>query len=205
MTAITRPTLLTINLPDATVPAPLYRRYTGEFHPQRAYIELDLRDGEVTASHDPNIGGGSTWLQRFGVMRTYKVPAEITGAALHRYVEKITPMLERVSAGSEVYTDDAGDECGRLDDDAIAAEKEIDEVLSRVDSVDECAPIAESKNYLGSVDDCGVTASTTDEELDAKTHELATQAATDGVCLDVDEVFEVLRYWRDGLVNDEAC
>src|SRR5690554_7853969 len=68
-------------------PAELYCHIQGH-QPQPCYIEVDLEEGTISATHDPEIGGGvpkSVWT---GHVRRFRIPP-LTADAANAIMEKI--------------------------------------------------------------------------------------------------------------------
>ena len=52
---------------------PLYHHYDGQFEAQTAYVELDLRDGELRADWDAEVGNGVPADVWHGLRRRYGI------------------------------------------------------------------------------------------------------------------------------------
>ncbi|MFD4392613.1 hypothetical protein [Streptomyces sp. NPDC058495] len=158
----------------------LHLQYNGQNEPQPAYLELDLKAGQLYADTDSQIGSGAPASVHHGFDRRYGIPA-LTGAAADRLLAEIGPLAQRMLADwEEVW--DGNNMVARLGKDAVAAEEEIEEIVARYEdkyAVDPAELIA-VWDLDGATNGCEaeeyeITADTTDERLD----EIAAQIRAD--------------------------
>lgn len=101
--------------------APLYRRFSGRYQPQPAYVTLD-KDGNVRANYCGLIGAGQPMDVWLGLTRRWGVNPEVNGDQIADLLEsgRVRALLERVHAGHSVEWD-GSNYVGRLTDDARRA------------------------------------------------------------------------------------
>ena len=109
---------------DETNPTALYLRYPGQGPAQGVYIQLDLRDGELTANAEVEVGNSFSRSARDGVVRQWTLPYVPTAEGANTLLHALVPLAERVLAGSTVESDDVN-QVGYLNDAADAAESKI--------------------------------------------------------------------------------
>ncbi len=149
----------------------LYRRYHNESSPQGCYIELDLREGTLSADYDSEIGGAVPVAVYYGFDRRYGIPA-LTGSAADDLMRRIAPMADRILADWEEIWN-GSNHVARLGDDAQDAEDELtaeigyDPEYGYTDPAELVTVWDVDGACNGSeVEDYGITADTTDERLD---------------------------------------
>lgn len=150
----------------------LHHRYRGQTSAQPAHVELDCDTGELSASHNTEIGSGvpvKVWHSR--TLR-WRIPA-LTAEAANALLEEIAPLCERIVAGYEKVWD-GNNHVGQFDDDAIAARDEVYALCDRNWSEGEVIEVWDAADWYGAVgrveaqaNSLGITATTTDEELAA--------------------------------------
>lgn len=98
--------------------APLYRRFSGQYQPQPAYVSLD-KDGNVRADYCGIIGAGQPMDVWLGLTRRWSVNPEANGDQIADLLESDTvrALLERVRAGFSIEWD-GSNYVGRSTDDA---------------------------------------------------------------------------------------
>lgn len=184
------------NLADLrTAPAPLYHVFAMERDSQPAYVELDIETGAVSTNYDSSLGGmpAPVWQ---GIIRRYRVPSAVSGAALADALEndKIRALLQRVQDGAAIVWD-GGNWIGQLTDDAAAAEQELGNIFQTL----ETANIIDVDDYCSGV---ALTELWSDQSLDVAAAEIEGTAESDDIVLDGDvEDYLVERagaYWYDG-------
>lgn len=162
--------IIEVNAPDA-----LYCHYDGQGEPQTCYIELDLENGTLSADYDVAVGGGVPATVHNGIDRRYPIPI-LTGDAVNEAMRELLPLAERVHAGSSIEWDGRNN-VGELDEDAKAAEEEIEEALGLVERYSDpnqgfgVSDLISIWDIGGVTNGCevseyGITAETTDERLD---------------------------------------
>lgn len=107
---------ITIVLPEhnANEPAPLYCHYEGQTQAQRAFIELDLRDGRVTVDYDGNIGGGIPEHVWNGVILRYPIRNDLTVDQIAEVIDELKDDIQYVYQHSATEFDGNGNLIGRL-------------------------------------------------------------------------------------------
>lgn len=110
----------------STEAAPLFEHYQGQINPQAAYVTLDLENGEIDARVDGEIGNSMPVAVWNGVVRRYRIERDLTVDQINDVLEDIKPILQRVLDGSEVVRNESSNLVGRLNQDADAAENEIE-------------------------------------------------------------------------------
>ncbi len=186
--------------------APLYHRFPGETNPQAAYIEIDPQAQTLVALYDGEVGGAvpmAVWHHR--VLR-FRVAPTLRGTAIADILEceMVQELAQRICAGHSVHWD-GSNRVGRLTDDAQAAAEALQQHL--LDSygdicaehyhVQPCAP----DEWAQYAQDIGITANTSDEELERKGVELYAEARANGVLID-GNLGERLCQLRDQLRNN---
>lgn len=116
-----------VHVIECTHPDELYRHYDGQSEPQDTYIELDTQSETLSATHNAEIGNAIPFSVHCGLDRRYRIPI-LTADAVNRVMHQIAPLADRVIAGTEIVWDD-NNTVARLDDDALAAEEEIEKFL----------------------------------------------------------------------------
>lgn len=121
-------TATTASIIACTSPTELFRQYDGQHEPQPAYIELDIRDGQMLADYDSEIGNAAPGNVRTGIVRRYPIPL-LTGDAANRLMAELLPLAQRIVSDSEVEFD-GNNWVAVLGDDAAAANDAIDARLT---------------------------------------------------------------------------
>lgn len=186
----------------------LHCQYTGEFNPQPVYVELGLEDGILLASYDAIVGPGMPASVYHGIDRRWTIPA-MTDDGANALLQEIAPLAQRVLDGSDVDWD-GNNKVGRiLTDDAQAAYDAIGELCEALDSDSQGALQVWNMDTIGegwTADEAGITATTTDAELDQIEKRL-TEEFRDGMGLDavvIEGLDEDLRRLRDELIAEAA-
>lgn len=109
--------------------APLYRRFSGQYQPQPAYVYLD-KDGNVRADYCGIIGAGQPMDVWLGRTRRWSVNPEVNGDQIADLLEsdKVRALLERVHAGLSIEWDGAN-YVGRSTDDARDASDALERIF----------------------------------------------------------------------------
>lgn len=109
--------------------APLYRRFSGQFQPQPAYVHLG-EDGNVHADYCGIIGAGQPMDVWHGRTRRWGVNPEVNGDQIADLLEsdKVRALLERVHAGLSIEWD-GSNYVGRLTDDAREASAALERIF----------------------------------------------------------------------------
>lgn len=162
--------MTTVSICPVSEPTALYCRYEGNYEEQPVYINLDLADGALYADYRATDGTPMrVWL---GQVRTWEIPPLVADDA-NKLLAHIAPLAQRILDGSDIEVNPrTGDRVGVLNDDAMAAEWEIYEIIEswREDpTVGVVEEIKAAEWYSGGDDPCaelGLTAETTDDELE---------------------------------------
>ncbi len=180
----------------------LYHRYQRQSSPQDCYVELDCERRTLSASPNAEIGNAvpfAVWHHR--VLR-WSIPV-LTDAAANALLDEIAPLAERVCDGYERVWD-GNNHVGRYDADAAQAREQIERLCSDDWDEDQQVSVWDASDWFGGLGNreaqaatLGITATTTDAELDAiAERELAEAAAED---VDVLEGLDRHLAWlRDG-------
>lgn len=118
---------MNVRIIECTDPAELFAQYQGESQPQPVYIELDTQAGTLHASYNAEVGNARPFSVHHGLDRRYGIPV-LTAEAANRVMREIAPLAERIIAGTKAEWD-GNNTVAVLNDDALAAEEEIEEHL----------------------------------------------------------------------------
>lgn len=170
-TTVTAETESTITITPVEGTA-LHHRYRGQTSAQPCHVELDCDSGELSASHNAEIGSGvpvKVWHSR--TLR-WRIPA-LTAEAANALLEEIAPLCERIVAGYEKVWD-GSNHVGQFDDDATEARDAVHALCDRNWGEGEVIEAWDARDWYGAaggfesqVSALGITATTTDEELAA--------------------------------------
>lgn len=181
-----------VEIRECTSQTELYCQYSGQFEPQAAYIELDLRNATLSATYNAEVGNAIPFSVYHGQDIRFPVPI-LTGNAANRLMREIAPLADRMLADWEDEWD-GNNMVAVYGDDARAALAEIQELLG-IDN--EYGPGDTSASYAeedlvgvwdldsatngNEVDDYDITADTTDERLEEIEQEILTSLKDCGV------------------------
>ncbi|MFD4947002.1 hypothetical protein ACFWNT_31870 [Streptomyces sp. NPDC058409] len=160
-----------LNVLRCTAPDALFRRYPHASAPQPAYIELGLEDGVFLASYDPLVGPGRPVEVASGIDRRWAIPA-LKGEAANELLGELAPFAQRVLDGAAVEWD-GENYVGRLiTDDADEAYGLITVRCEAIDATEHSQDVLpvwdmDSIGSPWSADDAGITAASSDDDLDA--------------------------------------
>lgn len=209
---------MSVRIIECTDPTELFRHYQGQSEPQGAYIELDTQDGTLHATYNSEIGNAVPFSVYHGLDRQYGIPI-LTADAANRVMQEIAPLADRIIAGTKAEWD-GNNTVAILDDDALAAEEELEEHLG-LPSQDHGYRGGPNQGFPESdlvgvwdidgatngleVDEYGITADTTDTRLDEIEKEILSDLVACGespvaVCHGLDDY---LRELRDDLAEDD--
>lgn len=169
------------------------------------FLQLDLRDGEtsITCWHESQ-GSGRPPEQYYGIIREYPLSQVVFREEVLGLIEgELAPMLERVFSGGRVEYDGHGDRrIGVLDDDALAAENEIQEILDGAGASveDERALITPGEWFENVPAEC---AGRSDAELYEMADRELDEGLEDGWIMDETEMTDYLEWQRDNGDNLE--
>ena len=181
----------------------LYHRYPGQSAAQPVHVKLDCRgDGTLSASHSPEIGNAVPFAVYHGHVRQWGIPALQAGAA-DTLLAEIAPLAERVVAGYSAGWD-GNNTVADFTADAERAIEEISELCEASrGSDDDRVVVWEAGDYYGAVGsytaqcrELGITATTTDDELDSIEVREDGKAAAERIH-EIEGHAKHLRYLRD--------
>jgi len=184
---------------------PLWRHYAGELQPQPAYIELDLRDGEVRADWDAEVGTGVPADVWHGLRRRYGIINILTTDEINSLLTELAPIAQRIVDETEIQSDGLQDR-PVLSDKAQAAEEELTEECDGAQT--RSNGVVDADGWFGPQEAAHVydvpgqvTAESTDEQLSALVEEAQLDGRIDGWTITgLDEYFAERRdYLRDEL------
>jgi len=173
-------------------------------------VVLDLESGKITLGTRPCRGwydAGYTPRRWYGVEQTWEVPpptdAEALDAALRDHTSPLRQALERVYRGGDVYIDARSNLDATLDDDAQDAKYEIVGIIQGLpettwDVWDASEWLHSSHTDEQIAKDLGITAVTTDDEIQRILADLQSTADDDRVVF-WGSLLDVLQEVRDAL------
>ena len=160
----------------------LYLRYRGQHSPQPCYVQLDCESETLSAEVDGSIGPGTPFRVWHGRAIRWAIPALTTEAA-EALLEEILPLAQRVVEGYECRWD-GSNHVGKLDEDAQEAAEAIRDLCDRDWSEWEVLSVWDASDWYGQCGggeylarQVGITAETTDEQLDAIVEHEETEAS----------------------------
>jgi hypothetical protein len=155
---------VTVKHLDPADAAALHCHYEGQTSAQDCFVELDTRDGELTADYDANIGGGYPASVYHRLVLRWTVPT-LTAQAANELLDELAPLAARVLAGAEQEWD-GNNIVGTLGADARDA---ADEIAARCEALTEDHGI--DADVVGETDayDWWVGGDTLPESLTAET------------------------------------
>jgi transcriptional regulator with XRE-family HTH domain len=207
---------VSVRIIECTDPTELFAQYQGQSEPQGAYIELDTQAGTLHASYNAEIGNAIPFSVYHGLDRRYGIPI-LTADTANRVMREIAPLADRIIAGTKAEWD-GNNTVAILNDDALAAEEEIEERLGLPSDgygdgpnqgFDDSDLVAvwdiDGATNGSEVGDYDITADTTDDRLDEIEQEILADLAGCGgssvvVCPGLDDY---LRSVRDDLADED--
>lgn len=186
--------------------ADLHLQYPGQNRPQSCFVELDCRDGRLSAEADPEIGNASPVDVHHGHRQRWTIPA-LKAQAANALLAEIAPLADRVCAG---YSSEwnGSNHVARFTADAAETIEEIASLCDAADPGDVVVVWAAADwfgvdgNLESQAKALGITAAATDEELDAIAKRVLSAAKSDDVD-EVDGLDEHLRRVRDAAARLE--
>jgi hypothetical protein len=171
----------------------LANQYPGQACPQNCYIALDTETGEMSAESNPEIGNAVPMRVWHGIIRRYSIPILIADVA-NDLMGEIAPLAKRVCEGTETIWD-GSNHIARMNDDAVAAEEEIEQAISDVNA-DEDTGISfyDASDWLDAIK--SETEGKTDKQLAEMAEEYEAEAKSQNTVLNGD-VLEILNGWRN--------
>lgn len=156
----------------------LFKHYDGQMDPQDCHLALDLEDGELTADYNPEIGTGVPMSVFHGLTRWIPLPGPLTNEAANALLEEAKPLAQRILDGAAVGWD-GNNNVATLDDDAQRAEEELTDLAATYDEPGYLIGEMTAREWFSEGDPpAGVTADSTDEELDAIADRESAEART---------------------------
>ena len=182
---------------------PLYHHYDGQFEAQTAYVELDLRDGELRADWDAEVGNGVPADVWHGLRRRYGIINILTTEEINTLLTELAPIAQRIVDGTCVHNDGLQDR-PVLSEQAQAAEEALTEECAGAET--QSNGVVDASAWFGPQEDAHahpvvdkVIAESTDEQLSALVEEAQLDGRIDGWTItELSEYFEERRdYLRD--------
>lgn len=152
----------------------LHCRYPGQTSAQPCHVELDCESGALCAEYDTEIGNAVPMRVYHGHVQRWGIPA-LRARFANALLEEIAPLAERVVAGYDSEWN-GHNNVATFDADATAAMAEIGDLCERAesDAQDDGIRVWDAGDWYQGTGDhdaqrlaLGITATTTDEELDA--------------------------------------
>ncbi len=190
---------------DTTDRAALLTWYPSEQAPQPVELCLDIEDGELFFHVNPEIGNAVPARHWNGIVQTWTVPA-LTPDAANELLGDVRDLVQRILDDSEIVWDGSS-HVGHLGEQAVEA---YDEIANLIDELPEEARLnaCEAVDYFTDTDvnaqilaDAGLTADTTDAELDTIAERLADEALSEANLVVV-HVDDWLKQERDRMRED---
>lgn len=182
---------------------PVYLKYEQEFNPQPAYLTLDIRNGEVDADYNGNIGGGCSPDEFHGLVRRYYIPAMTTNHQIENLIESLEPHFIRVLMMTEEVWDGNNYVCGPADgfdnEDISTIDNAIEEAIHKELDYDDPAYICDDfAEYLG--DSWSLNAS---QSFDEQCQDMLTLNGDNGcyLPLHIKTLDDIKDAWLDVLVE----
>ena len=193
---------------DANVLHPLYHKYEQEIEAQPAYIELDLRDGELRADWDAEVGTGVPADVWHGLRRRYGIINILTTDEINSLLVELAPIAQRIVDETEIQSDGLQDR-PVLSDKAQAAAEALTEECDGAQT--QSNGVVDADGWFGPQKDAHVcdvpgqvTAESTDEQLSALVEEAQLDGRIDGWTITgLDEYFAERRDYLRELEDEE--
>lgn len=167
----------------------LYERYPGQSQPQDSFIELDCRTSKLTARVNPEVGNAIPYSVHHGHVQRWCIPS-LKARAANELLAEIEPFARVVVAGYSSVWDghnhvaefsDAAEDAGEV------VEKMCDEI-SEDHGEAECVCVWDAADWFDGHGNkrvqaqyLGISAETTDEQLDALVDVEMQRARDEGV------------------------
>lgn len=159
----------------------LYCRYTGQTKRQPCFVELDCDEETLTARYNPEIGNAVPANVFHGRTIRWSIPC-LSASAANVLLDELRADAEAILAGySEEW--DGNNNVGRLNESATAAEERIQDRCDRLDETDAlrvCNACDWFTSDTDTADAFGITADTSDDELDAIVERAQADARNNG-------------------------
>ena len=158
-------------------PDALYIHYTGDGFAQQVGVFLDLATGDLTIETDPIPGGSKVYGEYENVVLRWPVPTIPTAKTANEILDAVAPIARRILSGAKVHWEN-GTRYGYLDTDGERARGEAQQAINRIAEDGGRVVETDAADYLHyfTLDELGITADTTDEELERIAAEQAEEA-----------------------------
>jgi hypothetical protein len=186
----------------------LHHHYHGQTAAQDCYVELDCRDGALQADWNAEIGNAVPMPVWHNHILRWGIPA-LRPAAADELLVRLTPQAQRVVDGYDTKWD-GNNTVATYSDDAAQAAEEINDICEALGE-DPAAPglliVWDAGEWYatGGTDHLGVTATTTDAELETIEERERAEALHEGVDVlhGLTRLLEELREEARELADDE--
>jgi hypothetical protein len=203
-----------VTIVKVTEPDELYCKYPGQFQPQPVDLELNTRTGVLSCFYAPETGGATSFDHFHRIILSASIPC-LTADVANALMDEVAPLAQRVLDGaSEEW--DGNNNVGVLTDDAAKAWADIDNLCATYDAEENPRITVagwDVSDWFAEGDEStiatlGITADTTDAELDTLATDNVEQAKFGGEVgygvLDHDATLAYLTQLRDDL-RQAAC
>lgn len=188
--------------------AELYCKYPRQSENQDCHVAIDCRSRRLWAEYNPEIGNARPFEVYHGHVRRYTIPALREDAA-NALLDDLAELADRVCDGYESVWD-GHNHVAKLDEDAQEAEEEIERLCDAQQDAQEDLVVwdawewyeasesgkTEVERRASMAEEFGITAETTDADLDRIEAAESKRASDDGVDL-VDNLYGYLSDVRD--------
>jgi len=179
----------------------LHTHYERQTQQQGCYLWLDCDEDEMGCDANPEIGNAVPTRVWHGRVRRYSIPC-LTATAANRLMDEARPLAERIVAGYECEWD-GNNHVGRLNDDALAAEGEMEHLCDDYGDEDDRVVEWEACDWLNG-ETMNITANTTDDELDKIQEDIKSSAPGNVVILNLDTQLRTIRDEMRDEAGDES-
>ena len=200
-------TTTTIKLIPVADETELYHQYPNDCNPAPVHLEIDCRIGGLRCRYKSEPGNAVSMAEWHGHMPKWVIPALLPTPA-NNLMAEVLPLAQRVLDGYESRWD-GSNHVAVYDADAQDAMDAIEAICERINtwiSPDEIVQVMDAGDYFGAIDaaaEYGITATTTDAELDALADQLNSESRYNDVHI-VDGMLEYLTAVRQGLRDARA-
>lgn len=167
----------------------LYMKYDSQTNAQDVFIELDCQAQTLYAEVNPEIGNAVPFAVWHGHRQRWGIPV-LTADSANKLLKRIAPLAEAVCEGYERVWD-GRNHVAEFTEEAQEAIDAIREICERAWDHGDTVNVWEAADWLGGIgsDDTqrrvlGITAETTDDELDAIVQKLEEEAEDENVMVD---------------------
>lgn len=193
---------VTVNIIPVEDDQELYRHYNGQTEQQTCAVTLDLEDGDLGAEYNAGIGNGIPVSVFHRRVLAWKI-GTLTAKTANALLEEIAPLAQKIIDDAEiewngnnhvgVFGPDANEAVEAIE--ALCANYRVNQVVTA--DVDDWYPCTQD-----AIDDCELTAYTTDAEIEAHAERAASEALNADyavMILDSELVAARLTELREGL------